>query len=147
MNLRRTTHIILTSLARAAHRHGFGVQSPSDYELIRDVLFEPLHYYAYEEQGLNTPLERQLFRIQNHFRGHPIEVVKTTISNEANDQIQLFMKSPPPDAILVIEHIDDENAESWDRVVADPKATVTFDMGRRGLATFDPKRIKQNYLL
>lgn len=147
MNLRRTTYLILTSLSRAAHRRGFGVQSPWAYEFIRDVLFEPLHYYAYEEQGLHTPLERQLFRIQNHFRGHPLEVVKTTIGDEAYDQILLFMKAAPPDAVLIIEHIDDENAKFWDRIVADPKATVTFDMGHRGLATFDPKRIKQNYLL
>lgn len=147
MNIPRTIHLYLTSFTRAIHRRGFGIQSPWAYELIRDVLFEPLPYYAYQEQHLTTPQEQQLFRIRNHFRGHPIEVVETTINNEAHDQIVRFMKAPPPDAILIIEHIDDENAEFWDSIVADPKATVTFDMGHRGLATFDPKRIKQNYLL
>ena len=75
MNLRRTIHLILTALPRAIHRRGFGVQSPWAYELIRDVLFEPLHYYAYDEQQLSTPMQRQLFRIKNHFHGQPIVVI------------------------------------------------------------------------
>ena len=68
MNLRRTIHLLITSPARAIHRRGFGVQSPWAYELIRDVLFEPLPYYAYREQNLTTPLQQQLYRIRNHYR-------------------------------------------------------------------------------
>ena len=76
MNLRRSIHLFLTSLPRAIHRGGFGIQSPWAYELIRDVLFEPLHYYAYKEQELNAPLERQIFRIRNHYKGHPIILIE-----------------------------------------------------------------------
>ena len=146
MNLRRTAQILTTSLTRAAHRRGFGVQSPWAYELIRDVLFERLPYYAYEEQHLTTPLQQQLFRIRNHFKGHPIIIINEKGSYAGilcNDEIQLAT----PDTILIVEHIHDENATLWNTIVNDPRATVTFDMGKRGMVTFDKKRIKQNYLL
>lgn len=146
MNLRRTTHLILTSLPRAIHRHGFGIQSPWAYELIRDVLFEHLPYYAYQEQHLDTPPQQQLYRIRNHFKEHPIVIIDEKGSHadiHYNDEIQLAT----PDTILIVEHIHDENASLWDTIVNDPRTIVTFDMGKRGMVTFDKKRIKQNYLL
>lgn len=146
MNLRRTTHLLLTSFIRAAHRRGFGIQSPWAYELIRDVLFEPLPYYAYEEQHLTTPLQQQLYRIRNHFKGHPIIVIDDK-TEHAGTLCRNEILSATPDTILIVEHTHNENADLWNRIVADPRAIITFDMGRRGMVTFDPKRIKQNYLL
>ena len=46
-----------------------------------------------------------------------------------------------------MEHTHNENASLWDDIVRDTRAIVTFDMGRRGMVTFDKKRIKQNDLL
>lgn len=146
MNLRRTTHLFLTSLTRAAHRHGFGVQSPWAYELIRDVLFESLPYYAYQEQQLQTPLQQQLYRIRNHYKGHPIVIIDEK-SMTATKHYEEALKQVTPDAVFIVEHIHNENAPLWNHIVSDPRAIVTFDMGQRGLVTFDPKRIKQNYLL
>lgn len=146
MNLRRTTHLLLTALTRAAHRRGFGVQSPWAYELIRDVLFEPLPYYAYEEQHLTTPLQQQLYRIRNHYQGHPIIIIDEK-GKEALQQYENALRQVTPDSILIVEHIHNENATLWNLIVCDPHAIITFDMRRRGMVTFDPKRIKQNYLL
>lgn len=146
MNLRRTTHLLLTALPRAIHRRGYGVQSPWAYELIRDVLFESLHYYAYDEQGLNTPSERQLFRIRNHFKGHPIVVIEEK-GEIATQQYESAVQKVTPDTVLVLEHIHDENADLWNSIVNDPRAIITFDMRKRGMVIFDPQRIKQNYLL
>lgn len=146
MNLRRTTHLLLTALPRAIHRRGFGVQSPWAYELVRDVLFESLHYYAYDEQGLNTPLEQQLFRIQNHFKGHPMVVIEEK-GEVAAQQYEEAVQQVTPDTVLIMEHIHDENADLWTRTVNDPRAIITFDMRKRGMVIFDPQRIKQNYLL
>lgn len=146
MNLRRTTHLLLTALTRAAHRRGFGVQSPWAYELIRDVLFEPLPYYAYEEQHLTTPLQQQLYRIRNHYQGHPIIIIDEK-GKEARQQYENALRQVTPDSILIVEHIHNENATLWNLIVCDPHAIITFDMRRRGMVTFDPKRIKQNYLL
>ena len=146
MNLRRTTHLLLTALPRAIHRRGFGVQSPWAYELVRDVLFESLHYYAYDEQGLNTPSEQQLFRIRNHFKGHPMVVIEEK-GEVAAQQYEEAVQQATPDTVLIMEHIHDENADLWTRTVNDPRAIITFDMRKRGMVIFDSQRIKQNYLL
>ena len=146
MNLRRTTHLLLTALPRAIHRRGFGVQSPWAYELVRDVLFESLHYYAYDEQGLNTPSDQQLFRIRNHFMGHPMVVIEEK-GDAAAQQYEEAVQQVTPDTVLIMEHIHDENADLWTHIVNDPRAIITFDMRKRGMVIFDPQRIKQNYLL
>lgn len=146
MNLRRTIHLLLTSLPRAIHRRGFGVQSPWAYELVRDVLFESLPYYAYKEQGLNTFQERQLFRIRNHYKGHPIIIIDEK-GSAANQLYEDTVQKVTPDTVLIMEHIDDENATLWIKTVNDPRAITTFDMRKRGMVIFDTKRIKQNYLL
>ncbi len=146
MNLRRTIHLLVTAPTRAIHRRGFGVQSPWAYELIRDVLFECLPYYAYQEQHLNTPQQQQLFRIRNHFRQQPIIIIDGK-GQQAAQGCEEAMRSHTSDTILVIEHIHNENATLWGHIVHDPRTIVTFDMGHRGLVTFDSKRVKQNYLL
>ena len=146
MNIRRTVHIIKTSLTRAAHRRGFGIQSPWAYELIRDVLFEPLPYYAYQEEGLTTPLEQQLYRIRNHYHNHPIIVIEEK-GEAANINYEKEIETITQDTIIVIEHTHNDNANLWSRIVQDPRAIITFDMRRRGMITFDSHRIKQNYLL
>ena len=146
MNFRRTTHLILTALPRAIHRHGFGVQSPWAYELVRDVLYEPLPYYAYQEQHLTTPLQQQLFRIRNHYLHQPLIVIDEK-GQAALAKYEATLRNATPDTILIIEHTHDENATLWNVAVNDARTIVTFDMGRRGLVFFDKKRIKQNYLL
>ena len=146
MNLRRQLHLFFSAPTRAIHRRGFGIQSPWAYELIRDVLFEPLPYYAYEERHLTTHLQQQLFRIRNHYRHQPIVI----IDEQATAAVQHYeeaLRSLTPDTILILEHIDDANATLWHRIVNDPCAIITFDMRQRGMVVFDSKRIKQNYLL
>jgi len=70
-------------IQRWLHRYGFGIQSPWAYSLVRNVLYEPLRYYAYDElrqkypQCSKTERKRneQLFRIVNHFKSKDILVV------------------------------------------------------------------------
>lgn len=129
----------LTALPRWWHRHGFGVQSPSDYALVRDVLFESLHYYAYTDLNLTDEWQQQLYRIR---LWRPEAVL---VSDDSGyDEI---LAVATDDTVAVIEHIDTSNAELWRRILADERARITFDMRRRGLVLFNSKRIKQNYLL
>ena len=146
MNLRRTISLILTAIPRAIHRRGFGVQSPWAYELVRDVLFESLPYYAYDEQKLSSPMQQQLFRIRNHFQGQPIIVIAEK-GEKAAHRCEEVLQTVTPDTVLILEHINDENADLWTRLVDDPRTIITFDMRKRGMVIFDKKRIKQNYLL
>lgn len=146
MHLQRTISLILTAFTRAKHRHGFGVQSPWAYEMVRDVLFEPLAYYAYEEQHLTTKSEQQLYRIRNHFRNHDLTVIESK-GAEACNHYERLASAATPATVIVIEHTHNQNADLWLRIVSDSRAIITFDLGRRGLIVFDPKRIKQNYIL
>lgn len=139
MSLSRTLYNYTTALPRWWHRHGFGIQSPTDYELVRDVLFENLHYYAYEEQGLRTKAEQQLYRIR---LWHPDVIV----INSA-EEYHKAEKTVSPEDVMVIEDISGKNETLWQHVLDSPTARVTFDMRHRGLVIFDTKRIKQNYIL
>lgn len=129
----------LTALPRWWHRHGFGVQSPSDYVLVRDVLFESLHYYAYEDLNLDDEWQRQLYRIR---LWRPDAVVVS--DGSGYDAVR---STATDDTVAVIEHIDTANAALWQRILGDERARITFDMRRRGLVLFNSRRIKQNYLL
>lgn len=145
MNLARTLYIILTYPNRLRHRLGYGVQSPWAYEMVRDVLFEKLHYYAYEEKQLRTASDRQLWRIENYFRSG--EFVYIPSGRSASDAYEQTARMATENTAVVIDGMMGDNASLWKRVLADSRATVTFDMGSRGLVTFDKKRIKQNYTL
>lgn len=58
---------------RQRHNRGYGVQSPSSFFFVTQVLKERLPYYAYptleaiaEEEGYPTKRVKELFRIANH---------------------------------------------------------------------------------
>lgn len=142
MNLARTLYIIFTYPNRLRHRQGFGVQSPWAYELVRDVFFEKLYYYAYDDLGLNNEVDRQLWRIKHKF-GPNVEI----IDENASSEYERIASKADAETIVVVEHIDDANADLWRRILKDDRNTVTFDLTNRGLVTFDKKRIKQNYTL
>lgn len=145
MNLSRTLYIIITYPLRLIHRQGFGVQSPSDYCLVRDVLFEHLQYYAYDEQQLKTESERQLWRLRYHFRKAEMIYVSTT--DDARKIYEETASIANNDTVLVIDGLKDRNAALWKHILRDPRARVTFDLMDRGVIRFDKKRIKQNYIL
>ncbi len=224
---------ILTLPLRAWHRRGFDVQSPWAYELVCDVLFEPLPYYAYDElhllresfpkeaAGCQCSADERLFRIANHFApcgiveiGSPVSACylarphtsatctlitraidskskellqrldittvtgdcltlleqhirqtgrvgllhisnmnggvlsSDSVSDEVSHIYELAASSASASSVVIIDGIQKEKRHLWRFIVdADERATVTFDLGDCGVVTFDPKRVKQNYLL
>lgn len=75
----------------------------------------------------------------------PNEKVGTSQTEQAYEWIAAHADT---ETVLVIEHINRSNRRLWKRIVNnDNRASVTFDLGRSGIVTFDPKRVKQNYLL
>lgn len=63
----------LVFLKRLRHCRGFGIQSPSDFAFVNEVVYERMPYYAYGEldmryEGeslLNRKIARLLFRVAN----------------------------------------------------------------------------------
>lgn len=145
MSITRTLFIIATYPVRLCRRRGFGVQSPNDYSLVRDVLFEDLHYYAYEEQNLTTESDRQLWRLRYHFRADELIYVSST--DDAAKIYEETAAAANDNTVLVVDGLMHNNASLWKRVLHDSRARVTFDLMDRGIITFDKKRIKQNYIL
>lgn len=134
-----TLYNIITAIPRWWHRKGFGVQSPSDYELVRDVLFEPLHYYAYSDQGLRSEADRQMYRIR--LWRPDVQVVTSA------EEYERVASSADDATVVVVDDIARSRSQLWRTILADERARITFDMRFRGLILFNSKRIKQNYIL
>lgn len=144
MNLARILYLI-TYPNRIRHRLGYSVQSPWAYDMVHDVLFEKLHYYAYADMHLDTPADRQLWRIENYFGKENVHYI-----SQADDASQIYEQCASLADVhtaLVVDGILDGRADLWRNILQDSRATVTFEMYNRGLVTFDKKRIKQNYTL
>lgn len=162
-------------IQRFFHRYGFGIQSPWAYSLVRNVLFEPLRYYAYDElrekfpQCSKTERKRneQLFRIVNYFKPQEVKIVGN--ANEAtrdylyahlstfNSQLFYYICPSAPISsipktlsdgmLLVIDDICETNKAAWKQLTANAQVTAIFDMQYRGLLCCDAKRIRQTYTL
>lgn len=142
---------------RWRHRHGFGVQSPWAYALVRDALFEPLRYYAFDTLG-GTAADEQLFRLAvwlpkdsrlmgvglSHRARRYIRAARPSIALAPYDTALLS----DPRTVVVVEDIRRANRSLWhDTVLAHPARTSAFDLGRRGIAFFHPARQRQVYYL
>jgi len=164
-------------IQRFLHRYGFGIQSPWAYSLVRNVLYEPLRYYAYDElrekfpQCSKTEQKRneQLFRIVNHFKPQEVKIVGDPSS--PNSHILASYKNYPdgshpilyyiaPSApissisttfsdgtVLVVDDIQGTNKAAWKLLTDQAQVTAIFDMQYRGLLYCDAKRIRQTYML
>lgn len=88
---------------RFFHRYGFGIQSPWAYSLVRNVLFESLCYYAYDDLRKKYPTlsrkerkrNEQLFRIVNHFK--PSEIV---VAGNCPPATKDYLQAPIGSAII-----------------------------------------------
>lgn len=88
---------------RVKHRSGFGVQSPTDYFFIRNVIYEKSPYYAYAELAkrkfdyylphYRTKIDRLLFRMANYFQ--PQTIIEVGLDN---GEALTYMKSAKPSA-------------------------------------------------
>ena len=109
---------ILTYPLRAWHRHGFDVQSPWAYEMVCDVLFEHLCYYAYDQLSLlrkvfttkgasTTAMDEQLFRLANH--------TSPSLAIEFGSPISACYMARPHSSthcIAVVPHISDTDSNT-----------------------------------
>lgn len=162
----------LVWLRRIRHSRGFGVQSPTDYWFVYNVINETWPYYCYDSLGehddwLTRKLGLLYFRLVNwrqprvvctvgyydYIRsacqrvifGNSNELVILS-SDQTISNLECFYSGLDDQSVLVIDRID-KNPLLWQNVVNDSRSRVTFDLYYCGIVFFDKKRFKHNYII
>jgi len=160
-------------LRRIGHCRGFGIQSPTDYRFVRQVINEHWPYYAYEELGrdddwLHRKLGRLCFRLANERQ--PQTIVswagyhdylqagcrKAWLVEEAC-HVDMAVVSIKTDYKRLFQECNDQSLvvfmdiwqypEYWRCIIHDEQVTLSFDLYYCGIVMFDPKRKKQHYII
>ena len=164
---------ILSLPRRWWHRHGFNVQSPWAYAFVRDALADKSWFYAFDKLA-GTKSDRQLFRIvrwlhakdvvaytdDNITKAHLVAPLSKRGLNDGGMTVRYYDSKHLTDlqndieqglydehTCLIVEGIRKSAAAVWDIIVGQLPTTSTFDLGKRGVAFFDPARQRQKYVL
>ena len=160
-------------LRRIGHCRGFGIQSPSDYWLVRYVINEHWPYYQYELLGhdddwLTRKLGRPCFRIANwrqpaviessDYRdylqagcrkavwGESSELMVLSLEGDWRSRLSYIYNKVSADSVLIVTGLS-KVRDAWREIVTDQRAVLTFDLYYCGIVLFDKKRNKKNYIV
>ena len=160
-------------LRRIGHCRGFGIQSPSDYWLVRYVINEHWPYYQYEALGRNDDwLTRKLGRLcvrianwrqpavieSSAFRdylqagcrkavwGESSELMVLSLEGDWRSRLSYIYNKVSADSVLVVTGLS-KARDVWREIVNDERAVLTFDLYYCGIVLFDKKRDKKNYII
>lgn len=160
-------------LRRVGHCRGFGIQSPSDYWLVRYVINEHWPYYQYETLGQNDDwltrkLGRLCFRIANWRQpaviessayreylqagcrkavwGESSELMVLSLEGDWRSRLSYIYNKVSADSVLVVTGLS-KARDVWREIVNDERAVLTFDLYYCGIVLFDKKRDKKNYIV
>lgn len=160
-------------LHRIGHCRGFGIQSPSDYWLVRYVINEHWPYYQYTSLGENDDwLTRKLgklyFRLSNwrqpsviesddyrpYFQagcqkaafGDSSEMIRMTLEGDYHSRLVHIFNKVDDRTVLIVERIWQDKT-FWQKMIDDNRVRITFDLYYCGIVFFDKKRHKENYIV
>ena len=163
-------------LSRMTHCRGFGIQSPTDYWLVRYVINERWPYYQYQQMGqgddwLTCKLGRLYFRLANWRQPETIvsqgfedylqagcrkakvcadaermDLVRLPLEGDYRQRLAKVMDGLDERSVLIVEGIWRDKA-FWRELVADGRTGVTFDLYYCGIVLFDKTRYKKNYIV
>ena len=160
-------------LKRIGHCRGFGIQSPTDYWMVRYVINEHWPYYQYATLGetdewLTRKLGLLYFRLANWLQPHTIEsdgfqqylqagcrkaafgdsseLIRLTLDGDYRTRLASIYNKVGQHSVLIVESIR-KNRAFWREIIADDRTGVTFDLYYCGIVMFDKKRYKQNYII
>ena len=160
-------------LLRIGHCRGFGIQSPTDYWMVRYVINEHWPYYQYETLGRNDDwltrkMGRLCFRLANWLQpsvvesndyrdylqagcqkttfGDSSELVVMPLENDSQDRLSYIYNKVSPQSVLVVTGIS-KAKKLWRQIVDDERTGITFDLYYCGIVLFDKKRHKKNYIV
>lgn len=170
--MQRLNHLFVW-LSRIGHCRGFGIQSPTDYWLVRYVINEHWPYYQFETLGQNddwlTQKLGQLYlRIANwrqpatiesdgyhdYFHagckkasfGESSELIRMTLDSGCRQRLNYILNKVYDNTVLIVEDIW-RNRTFWKEFKADERVRITFDLYYCGIVLFDKKRHKHNYII
>lgn len=160
-------------LSRIGHCRGFGIQSPSDYWIVRYVINEHWPYYKYETLGrhddwLTRKLGRLCFRVANWLQpsvvesndyreylqagcmksqfGESTELVVMALDRDGSEHLSYIYKKVSPQLVLIVTGIN-RARKLWSQIINDKRTGITFDLYYCGIILFDKKRDKRNYII
>ena len=166
----------LVWLKRVGHSRGFGIQSPTDFRFVCNVVKEHWPYYAYAafpqgDHWQRRKLGRLYFRLANHFQPAVVldlvgvgeyvqagcrKAVLTTNATTTPDLVIIPSTLHPSPftllslctekTVLVVEDIG-RHPDAWQTILSDSRPTVTFDLYYCGIALFNPQRSPQHYVV
>ena len=164
---------LIVWLKRIRHCRGFGIQSPSDYWLVRYVINEHWPYYQYEMLGqddgwLRRKLGRLYFRLANWLQpdmivsddyqdylsagchkasfGETGSLYRLALTGDYQSKMASIYNKVSSDSVLVVEGIQ-HHQRFWQNLIADHRTGITFDLYYCGIVLFDKKRHKRNYII
>lgn len=170
--MQRLTHL-LVYLKRITYCRGFGIQSPTDYWLVRYVINEHWPYYQYATLGkgddwLTRRLGRLYFRIANWRQpkviesdgyrqylhagcnkavfGDSTELILLSLEGDYRSRLADIFNKVEKNTVLVVEEIRKDRT-FWQEIISDDHTGITFDLYYCGIVMFDKKRHKQNYII
>ena len=160
-------------LSRIAHCRGFGIQSPTDYWLVRYVINEHWPYYKYgilvrHDDWLTQKLGCLYFRLANWRQpsviqadayrnylqagcskaafGKSNELVLLTLNGGWREHLAELYSQANERTVLVVEGIWNDK-KAWAGIVNDNRTGVCFDLYFCGIVLFDKRRTKQHYII
>ena len=165
---------LLVWVSRISHCRGFGIQSPTDYRFVRDVVNERWPYYAYESLGAGTSWlvrkqGRLCLRLANALQPRCVvervgmgpyvkagcrqaaltdELTRFDLAVLAVDDayIEAALSLAPSHSVLMVSDAW-RNRQRWRQLADDARTGVTFDLYYCGIIFFDSQRTKINYII
>ena len=164
---------MLVWLSRITHCRGFGIQSPTDYAMVRYVINEHWPYYQYDVIGegddwLTRKTGRLLMRLANWRQpgviesdnyhdylsagcrkaafGESVEMIVLPIEKADEVAVNAIYNKVDDNSLLIVDGLW-RDKERWQRIAAGSRAVTVFDLYYCGILLFDSKRNKQYYII
>ena len=142
-------YVFCCRILRSPRTLGFGVQSPTAYSILRNVINERIFLKNWKGDSSKYPFygskqERLLFRLHSHF--HPVIVYGAASLTDLNTYNKILSEQNNHSVLLLSDiHRDNASRLVWQRFLADNRVILSYDLLDCGVAFFDNTKFKQNF--
>ncbi len=142
---------VVNHLLRIPRTRGFGVQSPTAYSFLRKVVNEQCFLSSFSEAswGVSYPKvasrrERFLYRLRCSYP--QVKVLDVDEWANPND-VDSILANCSSNAVLALLDLnrDKVSMKSWDKIIANKRCVLTFDLLDCGVIFFDKTKFKQHF--